>query len=223
MWVIPPEQNAAFVYYMEDVLEVYQRPHDETRPVLCIDERPLQFIREVQEPIAAAPGSPERYDYCYEREGTANLFMMFAPLESWRHLKVTEQRTKVDFALCLRDLVDIHFPKAQTIVLVRDQLNTHGPDALYEAFAPQEAQRILSRLEFHYTPKHGSWLNMAEIELSVLARQCLDRRIPDKETLLQEIEPWEQQRNAAGATVDWRFTTEDARIKLKRLYPATCA
>jgi hypothetical protein len=220
MWVIAPEQNAAFVYHMEDVLEVYQRPADETTPLVYFDERPVQLIREVREPLPAQPGQAERYDYEYHREGTANLFMFFAPLAAWRHVKVTERRTKIDFAHCMRDLVDIHFPHATTIVVVRDQLNTHGPDALYEAFAAEEAQRILARLEFHYTPKHGSWLSMAEIELSVLSQQCLSRRIPDKCTLEREVGAWEAERNGTLATVDWRFTTADARIKLKRLYPS---
>jgi hypothetical protein len=220
MWVIAPEQNAAFVYHMEDVLEVYQRPADETTPLVCFDERPVQLIREVREPLPAQPGQAERYDYEYHREGTANLFMFFAPLAAWRHVKVTDRRTKVDFAHCMRDLVDVHFPCATTITVVRDQLNTHGPDALYQAFAPEEAQRILARLEFHYTPKHGSWLNMAEIELAVLSQQCLSRRIPDKCTLEQEVGAWEAERNSTLATVDWRFTTADARIKLKRLYPS---
>jgi hypothetical protein len=223
MWVIPPQHSATFVYHMEDVLEVYQRPFDEARPLVCFDEQPTQLIREVREPLPPLPDQPERYDYEYHREGTANLFMFFAPLEAWRHVKVTERRTKIDFAHCMRDLVDVHFPDATTITVVRDQLNTHGPDALYEAFAPEEAARILNRLEFHYTPKHGSWLNMAEIELSVLSRQCLNRRIPDKHVLEQEISAWEAERNASQTTVDWRFTTANARIKLKRLYPSVHA
>jgi hypothetical protein len=166
------------------------------------------------------PGQPERYDYEYRREGVANLFMPFAPLQNWRHVKVTDRRTKADWAECMRDLVDIHFPEASRITVVLDQLNTHNPAALYEVFAPAEAKRILDRLEFHFTPKHGSWLNMAEIELSVLNRQCLDRYLPDKTTLAQETMAWETERNTNGATVDWRFTTEDAHIKLKRLYPS---
>jgi hypothetical protein len=220
MWVIPPKANAAFVYHMEDVLAVYVRPLDGQRPLVCLDERPVQLLRHKHPLLAPAPGQPLRYDYEYARAGVVNLFLFFAPLLAWRHIKVTERRTKCDFAACMRDLVDVHFPDAPCITVVRDQLNTHGPDALYEAFPPAEARRILERLEFHYTPKHGSWLNMAELELSVLARQCLDQRISDPASLMQEVTAWQTRRNAAKATVDWHFTTEDARIKLKRLYPS---
>jgi transposase len=220
MWVIPPKANAEFVYYMEDVLEVYTRPQDQLLPLICLDERPVQLLSDKHPPLPILPDHPFRYDYEYEREGVTNLFMFFAPLLAWRHVKVTKQRTKVDFAHCIRDLVDLHFTKAQRITVVRDQLNTHGPDALYEAFPPSEARRLLQRIEFHSTPKHGSWLNMAEIELSVLSRQCLDRRIPDPATLTTELNAWQATRNAARSTVDWRFTTADARIKLKRLYPS---
>jgi transposase len=219
MWVIPPEANAAFVYHMEDVLAVYTRPFDPLRPLVCFDERPVQLLSEMRTPLPPEPGQLARYDYEYKREGSVNLFLFFAPLLAWRHVKVTDRRTKVDFAHCMRDLVDSHFPSATGITVVRDQLNTHGPEALYEAFAPAEARRLLDRLEFHSTPKHGSWLNMAEIEFSVLARQCLDRRLPDQQTLTTEVGAWQADRNTARATVDWRFTTEDARIKLKRLYP----
>jgi len=219
-WCIPPKANAEFVYHMEDVLDVYKRPADPTRPTVCFDEIPVQLVSETRQPLPMQPGQPELYDYEYRREGVANLFMFFAPLQNWRHVKVTERRTKADWAECMRDLVDIYFPEAQMITVVEDQLNTHNPAALYEVFTPAEAKRILDRLEFHFTPKHGSWLNMAEIELSALSQQCLDQRIPDQTTLAQEAAAWEAERNASGATVNWRFTTEDARIKLKRLYPS---
>jgi hypothetical protein len=204
---------------MEDVLEVYTRPTDPNQPLICFDELSNQQVKEVRTPIPPAPGQPERYDYEYERNGTSNLFMFFAPLLGWRHVKVTDRRTAIDFAHCMRDLVDVHFPDVPRITLVVDNLNTHVSASLYKAFAPAEARRIWERLEVHYTPKHGSWLNMAEIELSVLARQCLNRRIPDRETLTQEVAAWEAERNARGVVADWRFTTADARIKLKRLYP----
>jgi hypothetical protein len=205
---------------MEDVLDVYTRPYDPRRPLICFDERPQQLIAETRRALPMRPGQVERYDYEYQRHGVCNLFMFFAPLEGWRHVKVTARRTKVDWAYCMQELVDVHFPDAEVIVLVEDQLNTHDPAALYEVFDPVEAKRILDRLEFHYTPKHGSWLNMAEIELSVLSRQCLDDYIPDQISLEQTIAPWETERNANQNKVDWRFTTTDARIKLKRLYPS---
>ena len=204
---------------MEDVLEVYTRPYDERFPQVCLDEKSKQLLAEVREPLAASPGRPARQDYEYEREGTANLFIVSEPLAGWRHFSVTERRTKIDWAHCIKELVEIHYPKAERIVLVMDNLNTHTPSALYEAFTPVEARRIASKLEIHYTPKHGSWLNMAEIELSVLSRQCLDRRIPDRESLAGEVGAWEAERNAAASSIDWRFTTEEARIKLKHLYP----
>ena len=219
-WCIPPEANAEFVYHMEDILEVYKRPADPKHPVVCFDEKPVQLVSEKRIPLPSRPGKPERYDYEYRREGVANLFMFFAPMQSWRHLKVTDRRTKADWAECMRELAEELFPEAETIIVVQDQLNTHNPAALYEFLEPAEARRILERLEFHYTPKHGSWLNMAEIEYSVLGRQCLDRRIPDQETLAREVAAWETERNSDGATVNWRFTTEDARIKLRRLYPS---
>jgi hypothetical protein len=218
--VIPPQANAEFVYHMEDVLDLYHQPYDPRQPLVCLDETSKQLVGETRRPLPAAPGRAERYDYEYERNGVCNLFMFFAPLEGWRHVQVTDRRTKVDWANCMRDLVDVYFPHALLIRVVQDQLNTHNPAALYEVFEPQEAKRILDRLEFHYTPKHGSWLNMAEIELSVLSRQCLDQRIPEKIALEHEVLAWEQPRNSRGTTVDWRFTTTDARIKLKRLYPS---
>ena len=205
---------------MEDVLDLYTLPDDPHYPQVCFDETSKQLVGETRLPLPAQPGLPERYDYEYVRNGVANLFLFFAPLHNWRHVKVTERRTKQDWAYCMRDLVDVHFPDAVRIRLVEDNLNTHDPAALYEVFEPAEAKRILDRLEFHYTPKHGSWLNMAEIELSVLSSQCLDQRIPDLPCLEHEVAAWEADRNAAQATVNWRFTTADARIKLKRLYPS---
>jgi transposase len=186
---------------------------------VCFDEKSKQLVAEVREPLAASPGRTARQDYEYEREGTANLFIVSEPLAGWRHISVTERRTKIDWAHWIKELVDLHYPKAEKIVLVMDNLNTHTPAALYEAFTPTEARRLASKLEIHYTPKHGSWLNMAEIELSVLARQCLDRRIPDRESLAEEVGAWEVERNAAESSIDWRFTSEEARIKLKHLYP----
>jgi len=205
---------------MEDVLEVYHRPHDPEYPVVCVDETSKQLISETRIPIKARPGQPARHDYEYERNGTANLFMMFAPLEGWRHIEVTDRHTAVDFAHMLRHLSDTHFPGAKKIVLMEDNLNTHKPASLYEAFPAAEARRLVERFEWHYTPKHGSWLNMAESELSVLSGQCLDRRIPDKQTLIEEITAWEHARNKKHVKADWQFTTPDARVKLKRLYPA---
>jgi hypothetical protein len=219
-WVIPPQANAEFVCAMEDVLEVYKRPHDPERPVVCVDETSKQLIGETRTPIPAAPGRPERIDYEYERHGTANLFMLFEPLAGWRHVEVTDRRTAVDFATVLRDLSDRYYPQARKIVLVMDNLNTHKLASLYEAFAPEEARRLAERFEIHYTPKHGSWLDMAETELSVLARQCLKRRIDNRDDLKREVAAWEKRRNEAESVVDWRFTTANARIKLKRLYPS---
>jgi len=218
--VIPPHANAEFVCAMEDVLEVYTRPYDPQRPQVCIDETSKQLVAETRAPLPASPGQPERVDYEYERQGTANLFMVFEPLAGQRRVKVTERRTAVDFAHLLQEVVAVQYPQADKIVLVMDNLNTHKLASLYEAFAPAEARRLMERLEIHYTPKHGSWLNMAETELSVLATQCLDRRIPNSTTLTQEVAAWERQRNAAQCRVNWRFTTPDARIKLKRLYPS---
>jgi hypothetical protein len=205
---------------MEDILEVYRRPHDPNRPLVCIDEASKQQVKETREPLSRTVGKPARYDYEYERNGGSNLFMIFAPLEGWRHVEVTERRTRVDFAHCLKEVVDVHFPEADQIVLVSDNLNTHKPAALYEVFAPEEARCIIEKLEWHYTPKHGSWLDMAEIELSVLQQQCLDRRIPDQETLKREVAAWERKRNQRAVKANWRFTTADARIKLKKLYPS---
>jgi hypothetical protein len=218
-WKIPPKANAAFVAQMEDVLDTYARSRNPAQPLVCFDETTKEQHREVVEPLPVTVGQPPRYESTYERNGVSNLFMFFAPLENWRHVKVTDHRTAVDWAQCMQELVDVHFPEAERIVVVLDNLNTHTPAALYAAFPPEEAKRLRDKLEFHYTPKHGSWLNMAEIELSVLARQCLDRRIPDQDTLRRETAAWTERRNTAKATIDWRFTTADARVKLKKLYP----
>lgn len=204
---------------MEDVLDVYARPYDPKRPQVCFDELPVQLIAETRRPLPPTPGQPERFDYEYKRNGTRNLFVFFQPLAGWRHILITEHRTKVDYAQAIRYLVDELFPEAEVVVIVGDNLNTHTPAALYEAFEPAEAKRILDRLEFHYTPKHGSWLNMVEIELSVLSDQCLDKRIPDGESLEREIRAWQVERNKQRATVNWRFSSSDARVKLERLYP----
>ena len=205
---------------MEDVLEVYTRPHDPAQPLVCLDETSKQLVAETRTPLPMAPGQPARHDYEYKRNGTANLFMLFAPLEGWRHVKVTERRTSIDYAHVLRDLSDIHFATAKKITLVQDNLNTHAPASLYEAFEPAEARRLIERFEWHYTPKHGSWLDMAESELAVLSGQCLARRIADRTTLEREVAAWTLRRNTHNARADWRFTTADARIKLKSLYPA---
>jgi hypothetical protein len=205
---------------MEEVLAVYLRPRDPQRPLVCLDEASKQLILETRASIPMRPGQLARSDYEYERNGTANLFMMFAPLEGWRHVKVTDRRTSVDYAHALKDLSDVHFPDAENIILVQDNLNTHKKASLYEAFPPAEARRIIERFEWHYTPKHGSWLDMAESELGVLSTQCLDRRIPDKKTLVKEITAWEKCRNKHHTIADWQFTTDDARIKLKHLYPS---
>ena len=205
---------------MEDVLDVYTRPYDPRRPLICMDETNKQLLRDARLPRPPRPGQPARVDYEYEREGVANLFLFCEPLAGQRWVDVTEHRTKVDWAHQIKDLVEGRYPAAEGIVLVMDQLNTHTPAALYEAFSPAEAKRLANKLEIHYTPKHGSWLNIAEIELSVLSRQCLDRRVPDVATLAAEVDAWQERRNAAGGPVDWRFTTADARIKLKRLYPS---
>jgi hypothetical protein len=205
---------------MEDVLDLYAEHHDPLQPVVCLDESPIQLIGEVKEPLPVMPGQPVRYDHHYRRNGTRNLFLLFQPQAGWRHIKVTRQRTIPDYAQCLKDLADIHFPEARVIRVVQDNLNTHTPWSLYAAFPPDEARRILKRLDFHYTPKHASWLNMAEIEISVLGRQCLNRRIGDDVTLGKEIAAWEAARNAAHVKANWQFTTTDARTKLKRLYPS---
>jgi hypothetical protein len=205
---------------MEDVLEVYHRPHDPACPVVCVDETSKQLIVETRKPIPAKPGRPARYDYEYERNGTANLFMMFAPLEGWRKVKVTDRHAALDYAQVLKELSDIHFSGATKIILVQDNLSTHKPASLYEAFPAAEARRLVERFEWHDTPKHGSWLDMAESELGVLTSQCLDRRIADKQTLIEEVDAWEKVRNKKHTKADWQFTTANARVKLKRLYPS---
>ena len=205
---------------MEDVLDVYERPYDARVPVVCMDETSKQLIGETRTPVPMQPGQAQRYDYEYVRNGVANLFLFVEPLRGWRHIEVTERRTREDWARTMRWLLDEVYPEAERVVVVLDNLNTHVGGALYETFPPEEAHRLLARLELHYTPKHGSWLNMAEIEFSVLGRQCLNRRIPDSTILMREVAAWETERNHRQTTISWRFTTADARIKLKRLYPS---
>lgn len=218
-WCIPPRENAEFVSHMEDVLDVYCRPCDPRYPVVCLDESSKQLVGDVHAPLPPEPGTPERIDTHYERHGTCNIFLACEPLRGWREVKVTQRRTKVDWALFVREVVDVHYPDAERVVLVMDNLNTHRPASLYEAFEPAEAKRIWDRLELHYTPKHGSWLNIAECEFSVLSSQCTKGRIPTQEALEAAATAWAAERNGTAATVDWRFTTEDARIRLKHLYP----
>ncbi|PPD23265.1 MAG: IS630 family transposase, partial [Methylocystis sp.] len=218
-WVIPPQADASFVAAMEDVLDVYQRPHDPARPVVCLDETSKQLLKETRAPIAMRKGQPRRVDYEYERNGTASIFMIFAPLEGRRDAIVTERHTAIDYAHALKHVADEMFPRAEKIVLVQDNLNTHKPASLYQAFASQEARRLTERFEWHYTPKHGSWLDMAESELSVLSSQCLDRRIGDLATLRDEVAAWLVAHNKHQAKADWQFTADDARVKLKSLYP----
>jgi hypothetical protein len=206
---------------MEDVLAVYTRAYDPRRPQVCLDETSRQVVAEVTPPLSIAPGRPAREDYEYQRQGVCNVFVVCEPLRGWRHITVSTRRTRIDWARCAKELVDVHYPDAERVVLVQDNLNTHTPASLYETFEPAEAKRLADRLELHYTPKHGSWLNMAEVELAVLAEQCLDRRLADRVTLEREVAAWQAARNARGRGVSWRFTTEDARIKLKHLYPAT--
>jgi len=210
--VIPPKANSAFVAAMEDVLAVYTRPRDPDRPLVCLDETSKQLLAETRVPIPMKPGRPARCDYEYERNGTANLFMMFAPLEGWRRVKVTDRHTAVDYAHVLKDLADVHFANARTIVLVQDNLNIHSKASLYEAFPAPEARRLVERFEWHYTPKHGSWLDLAESELGVLSSQCLDRRIPDKRTLVEEIAAWEHDRNANNTKANWHFCMDRPRV-----------
>ena len=205
---------------MEDVLDVYTRPYDPRRPQVCLDETSVQLIGEKRVPVPMAPGRPVRFDYEYERNGVCALFMVNEPLRGWREVVIGDHRTAIDFAHVVKHLVDVHYPNAERIVLVMDNLNTHTPGSLYEAFEPTEARRLADKLEIHYTPKHASWLNMAETELSVLSGQCLDRRIPDRDMLVREVGAWMHDRNVDQPTIDWRFTTNDSRIKLKRLYPA---
>ena len=217
--MLPKEANADYVCAMEDVLEVYTRPYDPDHPVVCLDEASKQLVADVTPPLPMEPGQPARQDSEYERCGTANLFMVFEPLAGQRQVKVTDQRTSADLAVVLRELADVTYADADKIVLVMDNLNTHKLAVLYQVYPPEEARRLCGRFEIHYTPKHASWLNMAETELSVVSRQCLDRRIADQEFLKREVAAWQEKRNQATVKVNWQFTTADARIKLKRLYP----
>ena len=219
-WCLPPKADAEFVWHMEDVLQVYQLPDDPASPQVCLDEASKQLIGEVATPVPAAPGRPARIDYEYERKGTCHLFLRCEPLRGWRHVRVTGRRTRRDGAEGIKELVDVHYPGAEKIRLVMDNLNTHEGASLYEAFPPAEARRLLDRLEIHPPPKHGSWLDMAETELSILHRQCLDRRIDAPEEIRRQVEPWERGRNARGCRIHWTFTIAAARVKLKRLYPS---
>jgi hypothetical protein len=218
---MPPKADAAFVYHMEDVLQTYQRPYDPRCPVVCMDEASKQLIAEVAVPLPTRPGQAKRVDYEYERKGVCNQFVLCEPRRGWRHVQVTPRRTKRDWAWCIRELLEVYYPEASKIQLVLDNLNTHTGVSLYATFAPEEARRLLDRLEFHYTPKHASWLNMAEIEIGVLTRQCLNRRIASEQLLCQEIAAWEAKRNAAAVKLHWTFTTAVARAKLRKLYPVT--
>lgn len=218
-WCIPPKHNAEFVASMEDVLELYHLPYRKNIPLICMDEQPVQLIKEVQKPLPVEPGKPQRYDYHYERNGTTNNFMFTEPLGNWRKVNVRERKTSVDWAHEIKELLDIDYPKAEKVILVCDNLNTHKIASLYEAFEPGEARRLAKRLEIHYTPKHGSWLNIAEIELSVLSKQCLNRRVGELRFLKKEVKSWVIERNQKQKGVDWQFTAKDARIKLKSLYP----
>jgi hypothetical protein len=220
MWCIPGMPSAEFVCHMEDVLDVYHRAYDPRRPVVCVDETFKQLIGETREPLPLRPGAVERWDHVYVRNGVASLFLACEPLAGWRHVEVKEHRRRGDWAAFIRCLLEGRYRQAEKVVLVMDQLNTHSPASLYEALPPQEAKRLAERLEIHYTPKHGSWLNQAEIELSALGRQCLSRRIAHADTLRHRIAGWQQKRNAVGTEVTWRFTTADARIKLRSLYPS---
>ena len=217
--MIPPKENAEFVANMEDVLDVYERPYDECFPVVCMDEQPVQLIAETKIPLACEPGRSMRYDVEYQRNGTVNNIMFVEPLIGWRKVNIRPRKTQLDWAQEIKELLDVDYPKAQKVILVCDNLNTHKISSLYKAFSPQEAWHLRNRLEIHYTPKHGSWLNIAEIELSILTRQCLNRRMGDFEQYCNEVKSWQNQRNAKQTTVDWQFTTENARIKLKKLYP----
>lgn len=217
--MIPPHQSAEFVAHLEDVLDLYHRPYDPKRPVICMDEQPLQLVKETRIPLPAQPGQPQSVDYEYERNGTANIFIFTEPLAGWRKVVVSERRTAVDWAMQIQRLLEEDYADSDTVLLVCDQLNIHKLASLYEAFQPAVARRLVERLAIHHTPKHGSWLNIAENELSALTRQCLDRRIPDRETLEQETTAWYTERNQQQKSVDWQFTTTDARIRLKRLYP----
>lgn len=220
MWIIPSQADADFVYRMEDILALYTQPYDAQRPVVCMDEASKQLVSETHIPLPLKPGHPLKYDYQYQREGVCNLFMFVEPLAGQRHVRVRLQRTKVDWVAEMKWLAETIYPNVSVIRLVLDNLNTHNPSAFYERLPPAEAHRLLDRFEFHYTPKHASWLNIAEIELSVLSRQCLARRIPNQSQLQEEVEAWEIKRNKACRSINWQFTSKDARIKLKQLYPS---
>lgn len=217
--MIPPEQSAEFVVHLEDVLEIYHRPYEPRYPVICLDEQPVQLVKETRIPLPAKPGQPESVDYEYERNGSANIFLFTEPLAGWRQAVVSERRTAVDWAIEIQRLLDEDYGDSTTVILVCDQLNIHKLASLYEAFAPVTARRLVERWQIHYTPKHGSWLNIVENELSALTRQCLERRIPDREALKHETTAWYTQRNQSQKSVDWQFATTDARIRLQRLYP----
>jgi hypothetical protein len=217
--VIPPEADAEFVACMEDVLEVYERPYDPNHPVVNMEEQPVQFVKEVRQPLETAPGRPRRYDHEYERAGTASVFLFTEALAGWREVSVRPQRTAVDWAQELAALLEGRYAQAEKVIVICDQLNTHTIGSLYKAFPPEKARRLAQRIEIHYTPKHGSWLNIAECELSVLTRHCLRNRTPSQEALVHKVTPWARDRNARQRGVDWHFRTKDARIKLKRLYP----
>jgi len=219
MWCIPPESDAEFVCAMENVLAVYKRPYDAAHPVVCFDEKSKQLVGEIARPIPAAPGRDECHDYEYIRNGTANVFMLVEPLRGWRHVSITSRRTKLDFARQMKELVDVHYSAATKITLVMDNLNTHRMSCLYEAFSPEEARRIIEKIEIVHTPKHGSWLDMAECELSVLEKQCLGERVADEGILRERVQVWNKDRNHRSKKIDWQFQTNDARIKLRRLYP----
>lgn len=218
-WCIPAAYNGEFVARMEDVLEVYALPYDKEMPMVCMDEQPFQLLDEKLKPLKMKPGKVRKEDYEYIRNGVCSIFVFTEPLANWRHVYASQRRTKKDWALQIRELLEVHYPKVKRIRLVMDNLNTHAISSLYETFPPETALRLAKRLEIHYTPKHGSWLNIAEIELNAMTKQCLDRRIPDLDSLRAELEPWEQHRNAASKSVDWHFTTDTARDKLKWLYP----
>jgi hypothetical protein len=216
---VPPKPNGEYVWRMEDVIKTYMLPYDPKRPVICLDEASRQLFGEVREAQGPKPGSRAKIDYEYERKGTCNLFVMCEPLRGWRHVEVTARRTKRDYAGCVKDLVDAHYPDAEKILLVQDNLNTHNGGSLYERFAPAEARRLLDRIEFHYTPKHGSWLNMAETEIGIVSRQCLARRLECRATLAAGVAAWEKERNARQARIHWTFTLAVARQKMHKLYP----
>jgi len=219
MWCIPPERNAEFVCAMENVLEVYKRPYDAKRPVVCMDEKPKQLVKETRTPIGCRKGQPQRFDFEYERNGTANVFLFVEPLKGWRRIDATERRTRTDWAQQIKHLLDADYRRAERITLVMDNLNTHSLASLYEAFEPVEARRLIEKLEIVHTPKHGSWLNVAEVELAALEKQSIGGRVPDRESLSTRVKAWERERNKAKVKVNWQFRTADARITLRRLYP----